>query len=520
MRTEGKPAAETTAQLEATERGGQAVAEVPHQRIPLDDGRNLRQHTARGVVINAAFLTGQAGLSVAQRFAVAAFLTTAEFGLWGLVLTTLLTLSWFKAVGISDKYIQQEDEDQAIAFQRAFTLEVIYSAIVFGLILVLVPLYALIYGRPEFILPAALLATVLMIQAFHAPIWIAYRQMKYVRMRLLTSVQPVVSTVVMVPMAAAGAGYWSLVVGILAGSFATAIAAVATSPYPLGWRFERGTLREYVIFSWPVLIASGTGLIVVQGVLLVANHSLGLAAVGAISLSASLLVLADRVEQLINRSIYPAICSVQEDSARLMEVFVKANRLGMMWGVPFGVGLFLFAGDLVDLVLGERWQTVGPLLAAMGLVVAARQVGASWSAFFMATSETKPMAINGVFGLAAFAFATLPLMLAFGLDGYIAGAAIGVAVELAVRSFYLRRIFGDLSVWRHAARALAPVIPAVVAVLGARAISGGERTFALALGDFAIYAVVTVAATALLERRLLREVLGYLRPGAAEPEAA
>ena len=36
---------------------------------------------------------------------------------------------------------------------------------------------------------------------------------------------------------------------------------------------------------------------------------------------------------------------------------MKSNRLAMMWGIPFGVGLALFAADLVHHVIGREVGT-------------------------------------------------------------------------------------------------------------------------------------------------------------------
>ena len=36
---------------------------------------------------------------------------------------------------------------------------------------------------------------------------------------------------------------------------------------------------------------------------------------------------------------------------------MKSNRLALMWGVPFGVGLTLFAADLVEFGIGEEWAS-------------------------------------------------------------------------------------------------------------------------------------------------------------------
>ena len=70
---------------------------------------------ARGVLINSFFEVGLTALGFVRRVGIAAFLTTTEYGFWGLIVTTLLTLSWLKQVGISDKYVQQDDPDEQLA---------------------------------------------------------------------------------------------------------------------------------------------------------------------------------------------------------------------------------------------------------------------------------------------------------------------------------------------------------------------------------------------------------------------
>ena len=44
---------------------------------------------------------------------------------------------------------------------------------------------------------------------------------------------------------------------------------------------------------------------------------------------------------------------VRDRTDLLFETFVKSNRLALMWGMPFGVGLALFAADLIDFVIGR-----------------------------------------------------------------------------------------------------------------------------------------------------------------------
>jgi hypothetical protein len=61
----------------------------------------------------------------------------------------------------------------------------------------------------------------------------------------------------------------------------------------------------------------------------------------------------------------------------------------------------------------------------------------------------------------------------------------------------------------------------VAVVLIARVLQTGQRTAASALLELALYVVVTVAATVVFERDLLREMAGYMRrPVAATADQA
>jgi O-antigen/teichoic acid export membrane protein len=491
------------------------------ERFALGD-RSLREHTAKGAIINSLFHVGLAGVGLLRRVAVAAFLTRSEFGFWGLLLVTILTLAWLKQIGINEKYVQQAEADQEEAFQKAFTLELGYSTVYFLIVCMVLPIYAVIYEQADIIVPGIVLATVLLASALQSPVWIAYRQMRFVRQRTLEAVDPVLGTVVTIGLALAGFGYWSLVIGTVAGSFLAAAAALATSPYPIRLRFDRGTTRDYFRFSWPLFVQSASALVVVQGSVIVGNWTVGLAGLGALSLAASFTVFADRVDEIIRVTFYPAVVAVRDRLDLLFEAFEKSNRLALMWSIPFGVGLALYAPDLVHFLLGDRWEPAVGLLQAIGLIVGFRQIAFNWSVFMQATDETRPMAVSGILGAIGFLLVTAPLMITLGLTGYAIGIAVGLVADLCVCDYFLRRLFPGFRLLPHAARACVPSIPPLLIILGLRFIEdGAHRSLGLAVGEFGLYVLATVSSTLLFERRLVAELLGYLRgrslAGAAAP---
>ncbi|MDQ3936191.1 MAG: oligosaccharide flippase family protein [Actinomycetota bacterium] len=473
-------------------------------------GRTLREHTARGTIINSAFNVGLASLGLLQRTLVAAFLTREEFGVWTILVTTLITLVWLKQLGIQDKYVQQREEDQEAAFQKAFTLELIASLAFFGFVCVALPLYGLAYDETQIVVPGIVLATSVIITAFQAPIWTFYRRMDFVRQRSISAADPVIATIVIFALAIAGVGYWSLVIGTVAGATAAAVLAQTVAPYRIGWRFDRATVRAYASFSWPLVGYGFSNLLVVQGTLLIGNRVVGLAGLGAVGLATGIAAFADRVDQVIGQTLYPAVARVAEERDKLFEAFVKSNRLALVWGMPFGVALALFADDLVTFVLGDRWEPAIGLIAAYGLIAAFQQVGWNWTLFFRAVNDTRPIFVSSVVNLVGFAVIAAPLIVWLGLPGFPIGFGAMTVLNLITRTYFLRRLFEGFGMLRHTWRAVVPSIPAAAVVLAVRVIPG-DRPLARALAELALYVVATLAFTVVFERRLLREIWSYLR---------
>jgi hypothetical protein len=76
--------------------------------------RRARHDRQRGLRDRA-----ELALALVKGFVVAAFLSRSEYGIWGILV--LVSLLWLKQVRIGDKYVQQREGDQALAFQKAFT---------------------------------------------------------------------------------------------------------------------------------------------------------------------------------------------------------------------------------------------------------------------------------------------------------------------------------------------------------------------------------------------------------------
>jgi O-antigen/teichoic acid export membrane protein len=313
-----------------------------------------------------------------------------------------MTIVALKRVGIDEAYVQQSEEGQEEEFQRAFTLELMLSLAFALAIAAAAPIVTVAYGDDR-LLPLTFAVAYLPVAfALQSPSWIFFRRMDFLRTRILQFIIPVVTFAVTVPLAAVGVGVWSLVIGPFVGNATGAAAAIAVSPYPLRLRFDREARRRYFAFSWPIFVTAASLLVLQQGQVLAFDLHAGLAAAGFITLAFTLTRYADRADQIVTTTIYPAICVVRDQLATLEEIFVKSNRVTMMWAFPFGAAFVLFAPDLVGFVLGHKWEPAVVLLQGLGAAAGLQQLGYNWFSFYRARGHSSPQAVESAVLVAGF----------------------------------------------------------------------------------------------------------------------
>ena len=486
---------------------------------------NFRVRAARGVLVNGAYLVGLNFLNLIKGFLAAGIVATTDYGIWGILSVTLVAMLWLKEMGVQDRFVQQDDEDQEAAFQEAFSVELLLTGTLFVLMLVAMPVLALIYGHEELIAPGLVLALLLPGLALQAPIWLHYRELRFVAQRRLQAIDPLLSFVLTIGLALAGFGYWSFVIATVVGTWATAIIALRSSPYPIRWRLSRGVLKSYVGFSWPLFVAAFNGLIMTQMAIILGEAHLGLAGVAALTLAATIVRHSQRVDNVITSTLYPVVTKVQDRSDLLLESFLKSNRLALMWATPFGVAFALFAADLVHFGLGDEWESAIVILQLIGISCVFNQIGFNWTAYYRGKGHTRPLAVASCIALVVFFAVPIPLLYEYGLAGYGWGMVAMSLVNALVRSHFLRQLFPTLRMAPHAFRAMSPTLPPVLVVLAMRLGAEDGREAWMAGLEFGVFVMLTLICAVAFERRLLREIVGYLgrpRPsaGVTEPEVA
>ena len=235
--------------------------------------------------------------------------------------------------------MQQDEADQEEEFQRAFTLELILSALFSVVILISAPILVAVYNDDRLLLLTMALSYLPIAFALQAPLWIFFRRMDFVA-----------------PAGAAGApagggvrgdacrwrsrafGVWSLVIGRLAGNAASVVSRPASRPTGSALRFDREATRRYMPsrgWCWWSPLRHGVD----QGQVLAFEADGGLAGGRLHHAGADAHALRRPRRPDRTATIYPAICAIrgrQHDARGAVRRSPTARRCCL--GAPFWPG--------------------------------------------------------------------------------------------------------------------------------------------------------------------------------------
>lgn len=473
---------------------------------------SMARVAGRGFFINVAFTIFVQGLLLVQGLLVPRLLGPEDVGLFALAMAAASIGITLKSLGTAEKLVQERHADLPLAYSVAFTLEIIVTTSLCVLLVAGAPLFARYYDEDALVPIIAVLALSLYAGAFISlPSALFQRRLQYLGQNVITALGPVVGFAVTVPMALAGFGVWSLVVGAIAPLVVGAPLVAWSTPLRPRLRLHGPYVRSFLRYGWPLWTSRLMGLASSVVGTVVISRSLGIAALGFFSVAQSMGNRALVVDTIVGQTIFPALCRAQDDAVGQRRAFAATNRVTAMWSATVGLAIAVFAEDVIRIILGAKWAPAEFLFQLEGLSVVTLSIGWSWDIFYRARGETKPTLAWSAISEAWVFVVLLPCTVLWGLTGAAwAVLALGV-IALPARQLFLRRIFPGVNLLADVWRELLAVGSAALVAAIARAWVGPPRTFAQ-LGAMGIaYCIGVAAALLAVDRTFLFDVLRRVR---------
>ena len=214
---------------------------------------------------------------------------------------------------------------------------------------------------------------------------------------------------------------------------------------------------------------------------------------------------------LSNLVLFPSYVQIQDDRERIERGYMKSLSVIFLIMVPVALGMIVLAPEVVQVLLGEKWIPMIPVLRIFSVLILTRPISAGVYSLFMA------LGVPGHNVKAGLVLVVVMVPMVFALIGYgIAGVATAVVISNIAASGY--NIFQMNNTLPGTARkTLCASIPSVVAglIMAAAvlickegiALSGSNTfsfiTFLLMVG---LGAATYIAVSLLTQRTLIGEI--------------
>jgi O-antigen/teichoic acid export membrane protein len=386
---------------------------------------------------------GEKVIFLVRLIVLARLLSPEDFGLVAIGMTVLAIALSLTNFGVVAALIQQPAADKRHR-DTAWTIGLLRGTGITLLLALAAPWIADAFADPRATNIIRALALTALIQGAES-IEVA-RLNRELRFRGLASIRlsaAIANTVVAVALARSQ-GPWALVWGALAGAAIQMAFSYVVAPYRPGLRLADDATASIARFGRWIFVIGVLGVVGDAALRWIIATRLGVVELGLFFMTARLAFLpAQLISELVSDVAFPVYAQLQTDRRQAAAAFKRLLVAVAALLVPACLVFAWLVPDLVQHVLGERWQGV---VAVMPLLILSSIVGLLGDGVvpvLKGTGQPAGIAVMELLQLVLMVALGWPLIGAYGLVG--AGiawlAAIAVSQILAAR--YARRLFGE-----------------------------------------------------------------------------
>jgi len=317
-------------------------------------------------------------LQITKLIVLANILTPADFGLMGVALLTLAILRQFSQLGIDTALIQRQESNVDEYLNTVWSTKIARGVVIGSIAFVLSPFAAQFFGEPRAANILRVVALSPLILGLQNPGVVYFKKnLEFHKEFVYTLGGTLVNVSVAVVFALVYRDVWALVVGLIAGNFATVALSYLIHEYRPWFEFNREYASELFNYGkW--ITASGIILfLLTQGDDVFVGWFLTAAGLGFYQMAYRFSnAPATEITHVISNVTLPTYSSIQDDESKLQEGFFTALQLTTFLAAPAAVGIFVTSRLFVNVFLGEQWSPIVVTMQVLSFFAITRAIGA------------------------------------------------------------------------------------------------------------------------------------------------
>lgn len=341
--------------------------------------------TTFSAIIRTAMQFGQVAV-------LARLLSPADYGEMAVLVAIMAFVGIFADAGISNAIIHFQDISHQ-QLSSLYWLNVGVSAVLAALLALVSSWVAQWYHLPVLQNLVLIAAASLVLGAIGQLLRItAQKELRFAALAKVDMLAALCGTVVAVALAWYGVGVYALAVGGLAG--AAAGSALAWLMLARGWRpqyrLRFGEIAPFLKFGGYMIGNNVANTFNSQIDVLLGVRLVGVQAMGLYTMPKNLSL---QVQMVINPIVtqvgMPVMAKAQGDRPLLKRVYLQTMRMTSSVNFPVYVALALFAPEVVNVLLGTKWQQAVPLLQSFAVWGLLRSTGNPVGSLLIATGKAE-----------------------------------------------------------------------------------------------------------------------------------
>lgn len=389
-------------------------------------------------------------LGVATSFILTLFLDPASFGIFFVVSSIIVFFNYFQDIGLAASLIQKKEEPTVAELRTVFFVQQ------FLVLLLIIP--AIIFSgqissfyklnSSGYILLISLLISFLLTSLRTIPTVLLERKLEYGKLVIPQILENLAYNVCLIVFAVMGFKVTSFTIAVLARSIIGLIALYIIQPWPIGFAFERQSLKKLISFGIPFQTNSILALFKDDFRTIYLGKVLPIAQLGYIGFAEKLANLPLRlVMDNVIKVTFPSFARLQGDEKSLKLAIEKSLFLISFAIFPIAVSIISFSPYLISFIPKyQKWEPalISIMFFSLGSVLSS--ISTPLTNFLNAIGKVKVTLYFMVFWTVAIWFLTLYLINIYGYNGVAASSFLVSLTSIVV--FVVSKRYINFSVIR------------------------------------------------------------------------
>ena len=404
---------------------------------------SIKEKTVSGFKWQIVSQYGQKILSILTSVILARILEPADFGHFAMAFIVIDGLGLFKSLGIDSALIQRKgDIDRAAhtSFMIVPLLGVLLCAVAF----LAAPFAAAALHAPILTSVIRMLGLVFIFGCLaNTPMAILTRELKFKELAVRDLMAAILYSSTAVLLAWRGFGLWSLVYGYLVKQLSTFILVWTMCPYRPRFVFDSRIASELIHFGKYVFGTLLMLFLIEQIDVTLVGRLLGAAMLGFYAMARNTAnLVGSHVIVILTRVLYPVYARLQGDKAEIKRICLKVVKTMTIFSFPFAAGMAILTKELVEVVYGNKWLAVVPLLKIFAVKVAAVSLTAGFDPIFGACGKPRWSFWLRFMEVVLMTVLLPTLISAYGIEGAVGAVVLSTLCVVPVKLTLIDRLIG------------------------------------------------------------------------------